>query len=108
VDHGHTALTIALGLIAIMMLIGVVLLGVIVVVIFKYRVPLRGILAMFGALAYLVSPVDALPEAILGPFGLIDDVGVVTAVGIFVYRMIEAQNRRNAAGLPEQPSLGRK
>jgi uncharacterized membrane protein YkvA (DUF1232 family) len=90
----HTALTIVLGFIAIVMLIGVVLLAVMRFGIFKYRVPLRGIAAMGGALIYLVSPVDVLPEALLGPFGLIDDVGVVGATGIFVYRLIQA--RRNA------------
>jgi uncharacterized membrane protein YkvA (DUF1232 family) len=91
----HTALTIVLGFIAIMLLIGVVLLAVMLFVIFRYRVPLRGILAMAGALVYVVSPVDVLPEAVLGPFGLIDDVGVVGAVSFFVYRLI--QTRRNGA-----------
>jgi uncharacterized membrane protein YkvA (DUF1232 family) len=92
-NSDHTALTIVLGFIALIMLIGVVLLAVIVFVTFRYRVPLRGIIAMVGALIYLVSPVDVLPEAVLGPFGLLDDAGVVTAVGVFVYRMIQA--RRN-------------
>ncbi len=93
-DGDHTALTIALGFIAIVMLIGVVLLAVMLFVIFRYRVPLRGVAAMAAALVYLVSPVDVLPEVILGPIGLIDDVGVLGAVGIFVYRLIQA--RRNA------------
>lgn len=93
-DGDHTALTIVLGFIAIVMLIGVVLLAVMLFVIFRYRVPLRGVAAMAAALVYLVSPVDVLPEVILGPIGLIDDVGVLGAVGIFVYRLIQA--RRNA------------
>jgi uncharacterized membrane protein YkvA (DUF1232 family) len=90
----HTALTIVLGFIAVLMLIGVVALVVMLYVIFKYRVPLRGVAAMIGALIYLISPVDVLPEAVLGPIGLIDDAGVLGAVGIFVYRLIQA--RRNA------------
>jgi uncharacterized membrane protein YkvA (DUF1232 family) len=90
----HTALTIVLGFIAIVMLIGVLVLASMLFVIFRYRVPLRGIAAMAGALVYLVSPVDVLPEVALGPIGLIDDVGVLGAVGIFVYRLIQA--RRNA------------
>lgn len=32
---------------------------------------------MLGALVYLVSPLDALPEALLGPLGLLDDAVVV-------------------------------
>jgi uncharacterized membrane protein YkvA (DUF1232 family) len=91
----HTGLTIVLGFIAIFLLIGVVLLAVMLFVIFRYRVPLRGIAAMAGALVYVVSPVDVLPEAVLGPFGLIDDVGVVGAVSFFIYRLIQA--RRNGA-----------
>jgi uncharacterized membrane protein YkvA (DUF1232 family) len=87
----RTALTVVLGLIAVVALIDVVLLAVMVYVIFKYRMPLRGIAAMIGGLVYLVSPVDALPEVVLGPVGLIDDVGVVGAVGIFVYRLIQTR-----------------
>jgi len=28
---------------------------------------------------YLVSPIDVLPEAFLGPFGLVDDIGALVA-----------------------------
>jgi uncharacterized membrane protein YkvA (DUF1232 family) len=87
----HTTLTIILGFIAVILLIGVVLLAVSIYVIFKYRVPARGIAAMAAAFVYLISPVDVLPEAVLGPIGLIDDVGVMGAVGIFVYRLIQAR-----------------
>jgi hypothetical protein len=96
----NTALTIVLGFIALILVIGVVLLAVSLFVIYRYRVPLRGVAAMAGALVYLVSPVDVLPEAVLGPFGLIDDVGVVGAVGMFVYRMIQA---RRQAVIPTRP-----
>lgn len=86
-----TALTIVLAFLAIVVLIGVVLLAVAMYVIFRYRVPLRGIAAMAGALLYLVSPVDALPEVALGPLGLVDDLGVVGAAAMFVYRLIQAR-----------------
>jgi uncharacterized membrane protein YkvA (DUF1232 family) len=89
----NTVLLIVVGFFAIILLIGVVLLAVSLFVIYRYRVPLRGIAAMAGALVYLVSPVDALPEAVLGPFGLIDDLGVVGAVGMFVYRLIQARKQ---------------
>jgi uncharacterized membrane protein YkvA (DUF1232 family) len=36
---------------------------------------------MIGALVYLASPIDVLPEAMLGPLGLLDDAGAVTATG---------------------------
>lgn len=90
-DNGDTTLTIVLGFIAIILLIGVVLLAVSGYVVYRYRVPLRGLAAMVGAAVYLVSPVDALPEAVLGPFGLVDDVGVLGAVALFVFRLIQAR-----------------
>jgi uncharacterized membrane protein YkvA (DUF1232 family) len=96
---GDTAMAVVLGFIALILLSFLVLLAICIFVIYRYRVPLRGIAAMAGALVYLVSPVDALPEVALGPFGLVDDVGVVGAVGIFVYRLI--QSRRALGGTAE-------
>jgi uncharacterized membrane protein YkvA (DUF1232 family) len=97
----NTGLMIVLGFLALILLVGVVLLAVSLYVIYRYRVPLRGIVAMAGALVYLVSPVDVLPEAALGPFGLVDDLGVVGAVGMFVYRLIQARQQfQSGAGNP--------
>ena len=87
----NTVLVVVLGFIAVMLLIGVVLLAVSIYVIYKYRLPLRGIAAIAGGLLYFVSPVDVLPEAALGPFGLIDDAGVLGAVAMFVYHLIQAR-----------------
>ena len=89
----NTALTIVIGFLAVILLVGVALLAVSLFVIYKYRVPLRGIAAMAGALVYLISPVDVLPEVVLGPVGLIDDLGVVGAVGMFVYRLVQARRQ---------------
>lgn len=39
--------------------------------------------ALFVALVYVVSPVDFVPEIILGPFGIVDDfaaVGLITGL----------------------------
>jgi uncharacterized membrane protein YkvA (DUF1232 family) len=89
----NTVLMIIVGFFAIILLIAVVLLAISLFVIYRYRVPLRGVAAMAGALVYLVSPVDVLPEVVLGPFGLIDDLGVVGGVGMFVYRLIQARRQ---------------
>ena len=97
---GDTATTIVLGFIALILLIFLVLLAIAIYVAYRYRLPLRGMAAMAGALVYLVSPVDALPEVVLGPLGLVDDVGVVGAVGIFVYRMIQARREMTATSGP--------
>ena len=40
------------------------------------RVPLREKAKLGAAIAYFVSPFDVLPEAILGPFGYLDDLAV--------------------------------
>ena len=57
----------------------------------RYRIPPRGLVAMGAAALYLISPLDLLPEAILGPLGLVDDAGVVAAVVLFVYKLVKAR-----------------
>jgi hypothetical protein len=86
----NTALTIVFSFLVVILLIGVVLLGIVLYVIYRYRVPLRGTAAMLGALVYLVSPIDVVPDVFV-PVGLLDDLGVVGAVGVFVYRLIQAR-----------------
>lgn len=45
----------------------------------KYRkVPVGTIAAILGALAYVLSPLDLIPDFII-PFGYVDDAGVVSA-----------------------------
>jgi uncharacterized membrane protein YkvA (DUF1232 family) len=48
---------------------------------------------------YLASPVDVLPEAILGPLGLLDDAGAATAAAVFVYRLVTVKSRLEDAGV---------
>jgi uncharacterized membrane protein YkvA (DUF1232 family) len=35
---------------------------------------------LLGAIAYFISPIDVLPEALLGPLGLLDDIAVAAWV----------------------------
>jgi uncharacterized membrane protein YkvA (DUF1232 family) len=88
--------TIALVVVGVLFLLGV---AVIVLVMWRYRVPPKGLVAMVGALVYLASPVDVLPELVLGPLGLLDDAGVVTAVGIWVYKLVQARRILREAGV---------
>ena len=86
----------------VVMLLGVLaLLGVAVIgfVMWRYRIPPRGLIAMIGALVYLASPVDVLPEAMLGPLGLLDDAGAVTAAAVFVYKLLTVKRRLEDAGV---------
>jgi uncharacterized membrane protein YkvA (DUF1232 family) len=80
---------------------GLALLGVAVIgfVMWRYRVPPRGLVAMVGSLIYLASPVDVLPEMLLGPLGLLDDAGAVTAAAIFVYKLVTVRRRLAEAGV---------
>jgi uncharacterized membrane protein YkvA (DUF1232 family) len=54
---------------------------------------------MIGALVYLASPIDVLPEAMLGPLGLLDDAGAVTAAAVFVYKLVTVKRRLQDAGV---------
>lgn len=53
--------------------------------------------ATIGALAYLVSPVDLLPERILGSLGLVDDVAVLMFALKYAQPEIERYNAHRAA-----------
>ena len=89
-------LTLVLTLFGVLALLGVALIGF---VMWRYRIPPRGLLAMIGALVYLASPIDVLPEVMLGPLGLLDDAGAVTAAAIFVYKLARAKRRLQDAGV---------
>ena len=89
-------LTLVLVLIGVLALLGMAVVGFIM---WRYRIPPRGLIAMFGALIYLVSPIDVLPEVILGPIGLLDDAGAVTAAAVFVYKLVTVKRRLVDAGV---------
>jgi uncharacterized membrane protein YkvA (DUF1232 family) len=76
-------------------------------VMWRYRLPPRGLVAMGAAAVYLISPIDVVPEMIFGPIGLIDDAGVTAAAVLFVYKLVKA--RRNLAdGGVDVSRLGRR
>jgi uncharacterized membrane protein YkvA (DUF1232 family) len=89
-------LNLVLVLLGILALLGVAAIGF---VMWRYRVPPRGLVAMIGALIYLASPVDVLPEVMLGPLGLLDDAGAVTAAAVFVYKLVTIKRRLEKAGV---------
>lgn len=74
---------------------GVFLLGLALIgyVMWRYRIPPRGVVALVGALVYLASPVDVLPEVLLGPLGLVDDAGILTAAVLWAYRLVKAREK---------------
>jgi uncharacterized membrane protein YkvA (DUF1232 family) len=89
-------LNVVVMLLGVLALVGVAVIGF---VMWRYRIPPRGLVAMIGALVYLVSPVDVLPEVMLGPLGLLDDAGAVTAAAVFVYKLVTVRRRLEDAGV---------
>ncbi|MBM7800549.1 uncharacterized membrane protein YkvA (DUF1232 family) [Microlunatus panaciterrae] len=89
-------LTPVLVLLGVLSLLGVAVIGFLM---WRYRMPPRGLIAMIGALVYLASPVDVLPEVVLGPIGLLDDAGAATAAAVFVYKLVTVKKRLEAAGV---------
>lgn len=53
------------------------------------RVPNRAKLAIAAAVLWLVSPIDPLPETLLGPVGLLDDVAVLVALVRYVLDQVQ-------------------
>jgi uncharacterized membrane protein YkvA (DUF1232 family) len=93
---------------AVLITLGVlVLLGLALVafLMWRFKIPPRGVVAMLGALAYLALPVDVVPEALLGPLGLVDDTGVVAAVAIWVYRLVKARQKLVEGGVIKRPPV---
>jgi uncharacterized membrane protein YkvA (DUF1232 family) len=91
---------------AVLIAIGVLValgLGVIGFLMWRFKIPPGGVFAMFGALAYLALPIDVVPEALLGPLGLVDDTGVVAVVGIWVYRLVKARQKLVDGGVLKPP-----
>jgi len=89
-------LTLVLTLLGVLALLMVAVIGF---AMWRYLTPPSGLIAMIGALVYLVSPIDVLPEAMLGPFGLLDDAGAVTAAAVFVYKLVTVKRRLQDAGV---------
>ena len=89
-------LTLVLVVLGALVLLGLATIGF---VMWRYRIPPRGLIAMIGGLVYLASPVDVLPEVMLGPLGLLDDVGAVTAAAVFVYKLVTVKRRLEDAGV---------
>jgi len=81
-------------------------LALIAFLMWRFKIPPRGLFAMLGALAYLALPVDVVPEALLGPLGLIDDSGVVAVVAIWVFKLVKAREKLVEGGVIKPPAEG--
>ena len=84
-----------------LVVVGLALIGVLM---WRFKIPPRGVVAMFGALFYLVLPIDVVPEALLGPLGLVDDAGVLTVVAVWVYKLVKARQKLVEGGVLKPPT----
>ena len=91
-----TIVTVVISIVAAAGLIAALLIAFLM---WRYRLPPRALFAMVGALIYLVSPIDVLPEVLLGPIGLLDDAGVTAGTAIFIYKLIQTRKRLIEAGV---------
>ena len=57
------------------------------------RDQLAAVAAAAAAILYGVSPVDVLPELMLGPLGLADDVVVLAVAALFVVRRLRRRRQ---------------
>ncbi|WP_394553863.1 DUF1232 domain-containing protein [Agromyces sp. MMS24-JH15] len=64
----------------------------------EHRVAPTTWIAAIAAVVYTVSPVDLIPELVLGPLGIADDLGVWGILALLVAR----EQRRWLAGLATQ------
>ena len=65
------------------------------------QTPLRDKLLMAGGVAYLVSPVDLIPDLLL-LLGYTDDLGVVVGTGTLFYKNYKNYVKRNKLIPPQQ------
>jgi uncharacterized membrane protein YkvA (DUF1232 family) len=85
---------------AVLVVVGLAVVGLLM---WRFRIPPRGVVAMIGALFYLALPVDLVPEALLGPIGIIDDTGVIAVVSIWVYKLVKARQKLVEGGVIKGP-----
>ena len=55
-----------------------------------FKIRKRTLLMVLGGLVYVISPLDFLPAALLGPIGLADDAAIL----MFVYKRITSELER--------------
>ena len=65
--------------------------------------PASQLALMVGALAYLITPVDLMPEALLGPFGLLDDRGVIVCKNVEQTAAMQVKLSKVFGPLKEHP-----
>ncbi len=67
------------------------------------RAILSAVLVALGAIAYGASPIDILPELVLGPLGLVDDAAVIVGAGLAIWKLLTGR-KSTPPSQPAQPA----
>lgn len=69
----------------------------------RTRAILASVLVGLGALAYGVSPIDVIPELLVGPLGFGDDLAVLAGAGFAIWKLLSGRDPRQAGPQPGTP-----
>ena len=64
------------------------------------RRTVSAILVAIGAIVYGVSPIDVLPELLMGPLGFGDDIAVLLGAGFGIWKLLTGRDPRNGGVNP--------
>ena len=64
---------------------------------------ISAVLVAIAAIVYGASPVDVIPELLVGPLGLVDDFAVLFGAGVAVWRLLKGR-RPGASGVTPPPA----
>lgn len=68
------------------------------------RAILSAVLVTLGAIAYGASPIDILPELVLGPLGLADDAAVIVGAGLAIWKLLSGRTATPPTAPPAPPA----
>ena len=69
----------------------------------RTRAILSAVLVGLGALAYGVSPIDVIPELLVGPLGFGDDLAVLAGAGFAIWKLLSGRDPRRPGTQSDTP-----
>jgi len=61
---------------------------------------ISAVLVAIGAIIYGVSPIDVIPELLVGPLGFGDDIAVWLGAGFAIWKLLTGRDPRNGGVAP--------
>ncbi len=66
----------------------------------RTRAVISAVLVALGAIAYGVSPLDVVPELLVGPLGFGDDIAVLAGAGFAIWKLLSGRDPRQGDSQP--------